>query len=255
MTKNIDIPFDLNEWTLDDQRFLQNNSARLTARQIAQTLDRPLEHVQLFATSCNITLKKSDAWSIEESEFLEKNTGNLTIKQLADHLGRSVQSVYYRKCIRPIKEKGAIWAEKEDQIVIDNWYLGIPVILKELSKAGYTRKQGAVVKRGNELHIGTARSNWNKAAMCPQMHFFTMLCYRYATADKDPQLTYPILAKLTYTPLEKIQKMFMSGPNQEPMTIEMRHHFWVVVGLENKKRHNVARARKLRKSVGTEDSL
>ena len=159
-------------------------------------------------------------------------------------VGRSVQSVYYRKYIRATKHRELEWVDNEDQIVIDNWYLGIPVILKELSKAGYTRKQAAVLKRSNELHIGTARSYWDKAAMCPQMHFFSMLCYRYATVDKGPQLTYPILAKLTYTPLEKIQKMFMSGPNQEPMTIEMRHHFWLVVEIGKRSRRYVIRIKK-----------
>ena len=249
MTKNINIPYDINEWTLDDQLFLQSNCTLLTARQIAQKLDRSVEHIELFATSCNIILKKSHAWSIEESEFLEKNTSNLTIKQLAEHLGRSPQSVYYRKYIRATKHRELEWVDNEDQIIIDNWYLGIPIILKELSKAGYSRKRVDVLKRAKELHIGTTTSNWNKAAMSPQMHFFSMLCYRYATADKDPQLTYPILAELTYTPIEKIQKMFMSGPKQESMTIQMRHHFWLVVGLENKTRRNVARARKIRNFV------
>ena len=246
MTKNNDSSFDINEWTLADQRFIQSKCKQLTAEQIAKKLDRPTGHIRLFATSCNIILKKSYVWSAEDSEFLINNVNKLSRKELALHLGRSVDSVYNRICVKRLRETDieVNWSDKEDQIIINNWYSGILVVLKELQKAGYIRFKVSVLKRAKTLHIGSDWGNWEMAAMCPQMHFFSMLCHQYGELDEDPQLTYPILSALTYTPLEKIQKMFMSGPLQETMTIQMRHHFWIVVEIRKRSRRYVIRIKK-----------
>ena len=148
-----------------------------------------------------------------------------------------------------ITEK-SIWTEIEDRIIIDSWEAGIERVLVALRKAGFRRSKVSVVQHSKTLKIDSPVGDWDKAAMCPQMHFYSILCHRYGPRTKDPQLTYPILARMCYVQLEHVQQFFRSGPEQEPMSMQMRHHFWIAVGFarEDRLKKNLIESReKIRK--------
>lgn len=89
----------MNEYSIEEIKFLRDNYATMSISDIANKLNRPYGSVFMKARRIGLTKYgcKNNEWSDAEIEFLKDNWKNLSTKELANQLGRTEKAVHVKK--------------------------------------------------------------------------------------------------------------------------------------------------------------
>lgn len=164
-------------------------------------------------------------WAIKDIDFIEENKDRMTYEEMAKTLGRT------RDAVRTFAIKSNLhtrkyyfWSEDETEILKKYRFSGVKAIREELSKNGFNRSQFSIYYRlSREKTV-----SFDEISNLPQKQFFNALddLFYYKTGSK---LTYKKLSDICYVSYSRVQKWFASGSAQQPLSMQLKHYFWLAV--------------------------
>jgi len=113
----------MNRWTDDEVKFLKENygeNGSMTAKEIADDLDRTLNSVQGKIKTENLSYTEQKSFSDKELEYLKNNYQTKTHKELAEKLDRNKQTIT-DQLNRMDLTKTPFYKEEEIKFIKGNW--------------------------------------------------------------------------------------------------------------------------------------
>jgi len=119
----LDLKNKQDKWSNNETEFLRKNyglNSDMTARQIANELDRSLDSVQNKIKLENLSYVEQKSFSDKEVEYLKNNYKTKTHKELADELNRNKSSIT-QHLNRLNLYKTPTYSEQEKKFIKENW--------------------------------------------------------------------------------------------------------------------------------------
>lgn len=83
----------IRHWTQEETEFLKNNKHQMTAKEIAQKLNRTIDAVKCKINKCKTTVVRQFKWNEEDVKFLKDNFVNVNYKELAEYFNVRVLDI------------------------------------------------------------------------------------------------------------------------------------------------------------------
>lgn len=111
------------KWTDKEEKYLKNNygpKSDMTAKEIAQKLDRSLDSVQNKIKYEDLSYVQQNSFTEQEIEYLKNNYKHMTHEELAKELDRDKQTITQRLNIMDLI-KTPTYSKKEKDFIKNNW--------------------------------------------------------------------------------------------------------------------------------------
>ncbi|WP_156162088.1 AsnC family protein [Pseudomonas sp. MRSN 12121] len=167
------------------------------------------------------------SWTIAHDEFVEKNNGIMTHAEIGKALGRSAAAVQRRVHALGLQQRTySEWSKDEEKILNDIYpSRGLEGVIHALSAAGFSRTKSAITGKVQTLKLERL-ALFESISSLTQPEFFQFLSRLYFESTGD-KLTYQVLAEMCHVSYSSMQKWFAPGSGQQPLSIQLKHHFWL----------------------------